>query len=170
MLESSPLASFFTGNEEWQLHSISQLSDETDLCWEIMNRTQAVQGTMPARACAPHQLVLRSRPSVEVLYWAVLLCSQDSGGTSLPAVPPTSHFASWAESRAFHLFVWIYLQNTMEHSISRLYVPALWRVRTFQNHWTHSMMLYLNITSSGETSWQPSNTWAYKQEKDWFLI
>jgi len=59
VLESSPLASFFTGNEEWQLHSISQLSDETDLCWEIMNRTQAVQGTMPARACAPHQLVLR---------------------------------------------------------------------------------------------------------------
>lgn len=52
-LESSPLASFFTGNEEWQLHCISQLSDETDLCWETLKGAQSTWGAMPVRATAP---------------------------------------------------------------------------------------------------------------------
>lgn len=53
VLEALPLASFFAGNEEWRLYSISQLSDETDLCWEILRGTRSTGGVMPMRASLP---------------------------------------------------------------------------------------------------------------------
>lgn len=150
MLESSPLASFFTGNEEWQLHSISQLSDETDLCWEIVNGTQAVRGAMPAGACAPHQLVLGGH----VHHWSYCTeqCFSVAGIHGAPLFLLFYQPLTLLLGLRQELFIYLYgsiWKTQWNISISRWYVPALWRVRTFQDHQTHPMTFYLNITFLG---------------------
>lgn len=162
VLEALPLASFFTGNEEWRLYSISQLSDETDLCWEILKGTQSTWGVTPMRASLPSfsWMIFEQDSSVcrgTLLNNIPFQFLGVRGDCSPPQRPPLSHRSTKlalllepSQEPFVYYLSGSFWKTPWSVSMYRRCVLALWRVRPFwcpkwgsQDHRAHPVPLLL---------------------------